>query len=156
MRPKSVGPMIRKAVKDDEPAVRNCAESAYLRYVAAIGRKPAPMVADFGAQIAAGQVCVALGPDNNLLGFIVFFPQEQHMFIENVAVRPEAAGRGIGKSLIRHCEAEARRLGLPDVRLYTNEKMVDNLSIYSHLGYAEVDRRTEHGFKRVFFEKRLE
>lgn len=148
--------MIRQAVTEDEAAIRACAESAYARYVAAIGRKPAPMVADFAAQIAAGQVHVATDEGDGLQGFVVFFPKQDHMFLENVAVQPTAAGRGIGKSLIRFCEEEARRLGLGAVHLYTNEKMTENLSIYPHLGYTEVGRRTEEGFNRVFFEKRLE
>jgi N-acetylglutamate synthase-like GNAT family acetyltransferase len=147
--------MIRRAVKNDENAVRQCAESAYDRYVAAIGRKPAPMVADFAAQIAAGQVYVEAGEADELQGFIVFFPVSDHMFLENVAVQPAAAGQGIGKSLIKFCEAEAWRLGLRSVHLYTNEKMTENLSIYPRLGYVEVDRRTEDGFNRVFFEKQL-
>lgn len=54
--------MIRPANPDDEGAIRACAETVYARYVAAIGRKPAPMVADFKARIAAGQVHVAAGP----------------------------------------------------------------------------------------------
>jgi len=33
--------------------------------------------------------------------------------------------------------------------------MTENLSIYPHLGYIEVDRREEDGFSRVYFEKRL-
>ncbi|MDQ8730684.1 GNAT family N-acetyltransferase [Bradyrhizobium sp. LHD-71] len=147
--------MIRKAVKDDEAAIRACAENAYVRYVAAIGRKPAPMVADFASQIAAGHAYVAMDGDDDLQGFIVFFPQEDHMFLENVAVQPAATGRGIGKSLVQFCEDEARRLGLGAVHLYTNEKMTDNLAIYPHLGYTVVDRRTEDGFNRVFFEKHL-
>ena len=147
--------MIRKAIQDDEAAVRACAESAYVRYVAAIGLKPAAMVADLSAQIADGFVHVAVDEDGTLQGFVVFFPQDGGMFLENVAVRPEAAGRGIGKSLVRFCEDEARRLGLRTVHLYTNEKMTENLSIYPHLGYIEVGRRTEDGFDRVFFEKKL-
>jgi GNAT superfamily N-acetyltransferase len=147
--------MVRQAIKADEAAIRACAESAYARYVAAIGRKPAPMVADFAAQIAAGQVYVATDADNALQGFIVFFPQDDHMFLENVAVQASASGRGVGKSLIQFCEDEARQLGFSTVHLYTNEKMTDNLSIYPRLGYVEVDRRTEDGFDRVFFEKRL-
>jgi hypothetical protein len=41
------------------------------------------------------------------------------------------------------------------VHLYTNEMMTDNLSIYPKLGYVQVALRTEHGFKRVYFEKSL-
>lgn len=146
--------MIRRATLADEAWIRDCAEQAYTRYVAAIGRKPAPMVADFKAQIAAGEVHVALA-DDMLQGFIVFFPEADHMLLENVAVLPAAAGRGVGKSLIGFCEAQARSLGFKAVHLYTNEKMIENLSLYPRLGYGEVSRRTEDGFNRVFFEKNV-
>ncbi|MBW6426080.1 GNAT family N-acetyltransferase [Rhizobium sp. XQZ8] len=148
--------MIRKAVAADEAAIRACAEQAYARYVAVIGRKPAPMVADYGAQIAAGLVHVVVSEGEGLQGFIVFFLKNTAMLLENVAVRPEAAGKGMGRSLTAYCEAEAQRLGLTAVRLYTNEKMVENLSIYSRLGYVETGRRIKDGFNRVFFEKRLD
>ena len=148
--------MIRSAVGGDEPDIRACAESAYVRYVTTIGRKPGPMVADSTAQIAAGEIYVATDEENRLQGFIVFFPCKDHMVLENVAVQPRASGRGIGTSLIRFCEDGTRRSGLGAVHLYTNEKMTDNLSIYPRLGYVEVDRRAENGFNRVFFEKRLE
>ena len=147
--------MIRLAVAADEQAVRDCAEQAYERYVAAIGRKPAPMVADFAAQIADGQVFVATDAEGGLLGFIVFYAEADHMALENVAVRPSAAGRGIGKALIGFCEAQAQARGLARVHLYTNAKMTGNLSIYPRLGYVEVDRRSDNGFDRVFFEKGL-
>jgi ribosomal protein S18 acetylase RimI-like enzyme len=145
--------MIRQAIDADESAIRACAECAYARYVAAIGRKPAPMVADFAAQIRAGQVHVAVDDAGLAQGFIVFFPKDGQMFLENVAVRPEAAGQGTGGALIRFCEDEARRAGLAAVRLYTNARMTENLSLYPHLGYVEVERREEDGFDRVFFEK---
>lgn len=132
-----------------------CAEAAYGRYVAAIGQKPAPMVADFAGQIDRGMVSVVIDETAAIVGFIVFYPQGDNMFLENVAIRPESAGRGIGRALIQYCEAEACRLGLSKVRLYTNEKMVENLSLYPRLGYAEMERRTEEGFRRVYFEKAL-
>lgn len=147
--------MIRLAVASDEAAIRACAENAYARYVAAIGRKPAPMLADYAAGIAAGDIHVAVDSDDRLQGFIVFFAEGDHILLENVAVQPSAAGQGIGKALIRFCEDEARRRGFGTVRLYTNEKMVENLSIYPRLGYVETDRRVEDGFSRVFFEKDL-
>jgi GNAT superfamily N-acetyltransferase len=136
-------------------AIRACAVASYARYVDAIGQKPAPMVADFARQIGEGVVWVALDADDVLQGFIVFYETEGQMMLENVAVWPSAAGHGIGKTLIEFCEAEARATGLRAVQLYTNEKMVANLSIYPHLGYREVERRVEDGFARVYFEKRL-
>jgi hypothetical protein len=33
--------------------------------------------------------------------------------------------------------------------------MVENLSIYEHLGFSEVARRTEDGYRRIYMEKVL-
>ncbi|WJD60857.1 GNAT family N-acetyltransferase [Pseudomonas kurunegalensis] len=147
--------MIRLAVATDEPEVRQCAEQAYARYVPLIGRKPAPMTADFARQIADGVVYVATDDRAVLQGFIVFYAEHGHMLLENVAVLPSAAGQGVGKALIRFCEDAARQQGVGAVHLYTNEKMTENLSIYPKLGYVNVGQRTEDGFKRVYFEKTL-
>lgn len=144
---------IREAQTTDESAVRTCAEDAYEQYVVAIGKKPAPMVADFASLIASGSVHVAVEGEADVLGFIVFFHEGDTVFLENVAVKSDAVGRGVGKRLIAFCEAEAKRSGAKSVRLYTNEKMTENLSIYPHLGYRETERRTEAGFNRVYFEK---
>jgi GNAT superfamily N-acetyltransferase len=147
--------MIRLAEASDEPEIRDCAEQAYARYVPMIGRKPAPMVADFVAQIAAGMVYVATDDQATFQGFIVFYAEEEHILLENVAVLPSAAGRGVGRALISFCEDAARQRGMNGVHLYTNEKMTDNLSIYPKLGYVKVAQRTEDGFKRVYYEKSL-
>ena len=147
--------MIRRAVPADEPAVRACAEAAYAQYIEVMGRKPAPMVADFAAQIADGVVQVAVDGAGRVTGYAVFYPKSGAMHLENVAVMPSEAGRGVGKALIAHCEEAAKRAGLPAVELYTNARMAANLSIYPHLGYRETGRRTEDGFDRVFFCKEL-
>ena len=75
------------------------------------------------------------------------------MLLEAVGVAPQAAGRGLGRALISHVETQAAQQGLARVALYTNAAMVENLSIYPHLGYTQVARRRGDGFDRVFFEK---
>ena len=146
--------VIRRATSEDVTAVCNCAHAAYARYVSAIGREPAPMIADFGKQIGAHDLWIA-EIEGEVLGFIVFFRKHDTMFLENVAVHPNHAGRGIGRQLIGFCEDEASNLGLKSVTLYTNDKMIENLKIYPRLGYLETDRRDEDGFHRVYFKKRL-
>lgn len=147
--------MIRQAVTDDEDQITNCAQVAYRRYVPLIGREPAPMSADYAALIAAGEVWIAPDDRDDVLGFIVFRREGEFVLLENVAVLPEAAGRGIGKALIAFCEEAAQLAGASGLRLYTNVKMVENLAIYPRLGYVEIGRREEDGFRRVYFEKRL-
>lgn len=146
---------IRQAKASDETLVKACAEEAYEKYVAAIGQKPAPMIADFAVLISSGFAYVAVSADAEVVGFIIFMHLGDATLLENVAVRSSLAGQGIGKKLIAFCEAEAKRSGSSIVKLYTNAKMIENLSIYPHLGYRETDRRIESGFDRVFFEKTL-
>ncbi len=134
--------------------IERCARAAYGKYVARIGREPAPMVADFAAQIAVGEVWVAVDAAG-LGGYVVRYPRGDHMHLENIAVLPERQGRGVGRALIAHVEAETRRKGLAAVELYTNEKMTENLALYPRLGYRETGRRSEDGFARVFFRKDL-
>ncbi|WP_010140369.1 GNAT family N-acetyltransferase [Oceanicola sp. S124] len=145
--------MLRPGQAQDAPAVAACAEAAYARYVPLIGRKPAPMLADFPAQIAAGQVTV--WDEDGIHAYMVAFPLEGAFFLESIAVAPEAAGRGLGTRLMQHFEATARARGFERVTLYTNARMVENLRIYAHLGYEETARRSEGGFDRVWFEKRV-
>jgi GNAT superfamily N-acetyltransferase len=66
-----------------------------------------------------------------------------------------AVGRGLGRALLAFAEDEARRRGLPEIRLHTNAAMADNLAMYPRLGYAEVGRETRGGFHRVLFAKAL-
>ena len=148
--------MIRPARAHDEQDIRDCARRAYARYVPLMGRKPAPMTADFAARIAAGHVYVAADGRDVFQGFVVFYQEGDHILLENVAVLPDVAGRGIGKALIGFCEDAAGRCGFRAVHLYTNEKMADNLAIYPRLGYVEVGRRTENGFNRIYFQKTLD
>ena len=62
-------------------------------------------------------------------------------------------GQGLGNRLLALAEDEARRLGLPEVRLYTNVTMTENLAYYPRRGYVETHRAQQYGFHRVFFRK---
>ena len=64
---------IRTAAPGDLARVREIAQAAYLPYVAAIGKKPAPMVADFTSQITNGQVWI-FSDEETVLGYVVAYP----------------------------------------------------------------------------------
>lgn len=149
-------PMIRLANIGDIPAITCCAEQAYEKYVGRIGKKPMPMVQDFGKAVAEGVVWV-IEADNAFAGYLIAYEKTPgSLHVENVAVPPEHQGKGLGKRLLAFAEDLARMRGLPQIDLYTNEKMTENLSVYPHLGFIEVDRREEHGFARIYYEKRLD
>ena len=148
--------MIRLANIGDIPAITCCAEQAYEKYVGRIGKKPMPMVQDFGKAVAEGIVWV-IEADNAFAGYLIAYEKTPgSLHVENVAVPPEHQGKGLGKRLLAFAEDLARMRGLPQIDLYTNEKMTENLSVYPHLGFIEVDRREEHGFARIYYEKRLD
>ncbi len=61
----------------------------------------------------------------------------------------------MGTRLLGYVEERARRLGAPEVRLYTNEAMTENLTYYPRRGYTETHRAEQDGYRRVFFRKSL-
>ena len=146
--------ILREASPGDRPAIERLVEAAYGAYVERIGRRPAPMDADYAGLIAAGRVTVA-ERGGEVVGVLVLEPMTDHLLVENVAVDPTAQRTGLGRRLMAHAEDEARALGLVELRLYTNEHMVENIAWYPRLGFRETERRAERGFARVFFEKKL-
>jgi ribosomal protein S18 acetylase RimI-like enzyme len=147
--------LIRPAESADVAQIRVVVEAAYGRYVTRMGRRPAPMTADYAALVAAGEVWVGAGGEE-IVGVLVIRPSGDALEVENVAVDPAYQGRGHGRTLIAFAEARARELGLTRVTLYTNAAMVENVAMYRQLGYVETDRRVEDGYRRVFFEKSLD
>lgn len=142
---------MRLAEPADVPAIVACVRAAYALYVPRIGREPAPMNADYLELVRRGSVWVL--PD--VAGVLVAFPVDGALFVENVAVEPARQGQGLGRELLSFAEQLCREHGLPELRLYTNARMTENLALYAHLGYVEYERRTENGFERVYLRKRL-
>jgi ribosomal protein S18 acetylase RimI-like enzyme len=91
----------------------------------------------------------------NILGVIVLAITDEGFLIDNVAVDPDQRGVGLGKTLLKFAEAEAWRAGFDSIYLYTHEKMTENLSLYSKIGYIEYDRRSQGDFSLVCMRKQL-
>ncbi len=145
---------LRRAVSADVPSLVKLAYAAYGRYVARIGRPPAPMTADYDKLVAQAEIWVT-EDETELVGLLVVIENPGHLLLDNVAVIPSAQGRGIGAGLLRHAEKRARERGLAEIRLYTNAAMTENLAYYARHGYVETHRAEQDGFQRVFFSKQL-
>jgi ribosomal protein S18 acetylase RimI-like enzyme len=146
--------MIRAARPEESHWARALVRRAYALYVPRMGQEPAPMLADYAALIDGGELQV-LEEAGSPVALIVLRPDADAIFVENIAVDPQAQGKGHGRALLAFAEDKARRLGLTAIRLYTNAAMTENLAYYPRLGFRETDRREEDGYKRVFFEKRV-
>jgi len=113
-------------------------------------RPPAPVLNDYRAATASGQVWVLGDP---VFAVIVLIGQGEALLVENVAVAPSVQGQGFGRGLMEFAERQALEQGLGKLTLYTNEVMTENLELYARLGFCEVGRCAEGGYRRVYLEK---
>ncbi|MET7700398.1 GNAT family N-acetyltransferase [Streptomyces sp. NPDC005485] len=143
---------IRPAGAGDVAAVKSVTDAAYQPYIARIGVVPVPMEADHAANVAAGRVFVTGEP---VIGLVVIEAYEDHLFLDSIAVHPDAHGKGVGRRLLEFVDARARALGLPEVRLYTNAMMWENQKIYPKYGYEIVERRVDGPYDRIHYRRRL-
>ena len=95
------------------------------------------------------------GASGEVAGYMVAWPEADAYFIEIIGVDPDQQGRGLGRRLIEHAEAEAIRLHLPALRLHTHVLMTENLAMYAHMGFVATHRATEKGFDRVYMRRDL-
>jgi GNAT superfamily N-acetyltransferase len=142
----------RKATAADLPAVREVISAAYGKYLSRMDRLPAPLLRDYGPAIEAGELWVTGDP---VTGLISLSRDGDSLLIENIAVHPSAQGTGLGRQLMEFAEQQAGQQELGRLTLYTHEVMTENQAIYAHLGYREVTRRTEDGYRRIYVEKLL-
>lgn len=145
---------IRQATAADRAALEAIVQAAYEPWVPVIGDRPRPMDADYPAIITAGHVFVL--ENGEIDGLIVLVPEDDVLLVENVAVRPERQGRGLGRRLLAFAEFRARSLDLAAVRLFTNERMTANIRLYESLGYRATSHHKMDGRPLVQLRKDLE
>jgi ribosomal protein S18 acetylase RimI-like enzyme len=143
---------IRRATADDLPAIRAVIGAAYDRYLTRMDKPPAPMFRDYGPSVEAGTTWVTGSP---ITAVLTLDPRDDLLYVENVAVDPSAQGRGLGRALMEFAEQEAARRRLNRMALVTHEIMTENQAIYARLGYVEIERRVEDGYRRIYMEKPL-
>ncbi|HSQ02576.1 MAG TPA: GNAT family N-acetyltransferase [Burkholderiales bacterium] len=133
--------MIRLALPDEAEAVRALSAAAYLPvYLPLYGRPPMPAREDYAPRIARGEVWIA-EIDARLAAVLVLERQADHMLLYSIAIQPVYQGRGLAAKLLAFADVRAKEAGFSEIRLYTNEKMLRNQSIYARAGYREIGRR---------------
>lgn len=133
-------PFARRATPDDADRLTALARAAYARHVAAIGREPMPMAADWGKLLAEQEVWIVDGPAGEAMASLALDVHADHVMIWSVAVAPAHQRHGLGRRLMALAEARARVLRRPELRLFTNARMEGNVALYRRLGYAETQR----------------
>lgn len=93
------------------------------------------------ARIEEGTHWVAVDADDAPVGFLVAQRMNQDLFIEELAVRLDLHGRGLGRALIEAATAFARAEGRAAVTLTTFRDVPWNAPLYAHLGFQLLEDR---------------
>jgi GNAT superfamily N-acetyltransferase len=146
---------LRRAELGDVDAVAACVQRAYARYADRLPRPPKPVLADYQVVVRESMTWLLEANGGTCIGVLVLIAKPEYLLLDNVAVDPSHQGRGYGKQLLELAEAEAGRLGLREVRLYTNALMTENRALYARGGYREYEWREVDGRDTVFMRKVL-
>lgn len=144
----------RPAEVADAATIKDIVRAAYAKWVPMIGREPMPMRADYDKAVAEHPFDLAV-EDGRIVGMLETMLEDDHLWLENVCVAPQAQGRGIGRLLLERAEEKARAAGRRELRLLTNGAFEANVSLYRKHGYT-IDR--EEPFMNgttVYMSKRL-
>ena len=145
---------LRPATAADVPRLSELVRAAYGHYVERLGRPPRPMTDDYADVVRSRRVIVA-ERGGEIAGLVVMGVDDEGFFIDNVAVDPSHQRSGVGKALLEHAEVAARGAGFSSIYLYTHGLMVENLALYTRIGYVEYDRRLHGGAHIVYLRKTL-
>jgi ribosomal protein S18 acetylase RimI-like enzyme len=147
--------VLRLARAGDSRQLAIIAQEAYGKYRGLVDEPPAPILLDYDDVVSSGRTHVAVEA-SRILGMVTIEPDDHHLILRNLAVRPSSQGRGIAKRLVSLVEDMARASGLKGVRLWTRAEMVDNISFYKSLDYTITHSEQNEKAHRVFFCKELE
>lgn len=145
---------LRRATAADLDAIVILQRAAYAKNRSPLGVEPLPLLADYAQILLECEVWLLDGP-KELDGVLVLEPRADDVLLWSVATAPRVQGSGLGNHLLAVTEARARELGHSKVRLYTGERLADNIAWYKRHGFVhervEVldDRKVVHLVKNL-------
>lgn len=143
---------IRPAAIDDAVDLQQCMASAYAGYQARMGNKRLPpMDLDYRGEISENPTWVA-DYNGNIVGGLTMNFNVNEAVIANIAVHPDFQGQGLGKGFMNFADTQAKQRGYSQLRLATHVLLIENVSLYRHLGWVEYDRDDV----RVYMRKSIE
>jgi RimJ/RimL family protein N-acetyltransferase/ribosomal protein S18 acetylase RimI-like enzyme len=146
--------LLRLARAADLAAIGELQRAAYAQNRAILGVEPQPLQFDYDTLLGRYEAWMADSEDG-LAGALILDPHPDHLLIWSIATAPTAQKQGLGRRLLLAAEARARSLGLGMIRLYTGEKLTDNVRWYRRHGYV-IERVEQWDDRRVvFMDKRI-
>ena len=143
----------RPATGEDVEGIETLVARAYASYIEVIGHRPAPMDANYAAQVSE-RTCFVASVGERLVGLVVLVDDPgRALLIDNLAVDPAFSGQGVGHHLAAIADRVARERGYPELRLHTNAGTEFAQAWCETLGFDEYARGADDGFERVFMRK---
>lgn len=141
--------VLRTASAIDAPAIAATIAAAFTQYrgrlvpESSAFRETPQAIVD---QLANGSHAIVAERNGTMMGCVMTDVLEGDLYFGRLAVLPAARGLGLAKRLIAAVEDEARRRGLPGVRLGVRIALPDNQRLFQSLGYREISREAHPGF----------
>ena len=141
--------VLRSATIADAPALAATIAASFEQYRG----KLVPESGAFGetadtiaSQLRNGAGAIVAERNDRMLACVMTETRGGDLYFGRLAVLPEARGLGLAGRLIAAVEAEARRRGLPGVRLGVRVVLTENQRLFGSLGYVETSREPHPGF----------
>lgn len=90
------------------------------------------------AYAADGRAWVAVGDDEQPVGYVLVDPVDGCAHVEQITVHPDRQGRGLGRRLLEQVDEWARGQDMPAVTLSTFVDVPWNGPLYAHLGFRRL------------------
>lgn len=130
--PESAGGLFRPMTDADLPDIMEIERAAY----------PFPWTAGILRDcIRVGYNCWVYEIDSVIYGYGVMSVAAGEAHILNLCVRPESQGQGLGRKLLTHIIALARRHGADTLLLEVRPSNLAALKLYQNMGFNEVGVR---------------
>ena len=129
---------LRRATVDDAKELAACIDAAYAIYAGRISDLPS--VSEGIEDDIANRIVWVAEQSQKIVGGLILFTEIDFMLVMNIAVHPDTSGLGIGRRLMTKAEEETRVRGLSEMRLSTHVDMPENVALYEHLGWQEIER----------------
>jgi GNAT superfamily N-acetyltransferase len=131
---------IRAARTDDGPEMRDIERLAGARF-REVGMdnvadaEPAPLEV-LSRYAADGRSWVAVDDSDRAVAYVIVDVVDAAAHIEQISVRPDLQGAGVGRALIARVRAWASTSGKPAISLTTFASVPWNGPLYEHLGFT--------------------
>jgi len=133
-------PGIRPARADDGPALREIERLAGVRFrgvgLPHIADAEPESIDDLAEYADAGRSWVAVDDDEQPTGYVIVDEVDGNAHIEQISVRPDRQGTGIGRVLVDQVRAWAAANQRPAITLTTFSDVPWNRPLYEHLGFT--------------------